>query len=98
MKFFTIAAKHYIAVMPYRLAVSVPTGISTTINNYITAGQVIGGCLAGIFLLIAAIQLMSGGRNAVEMSKFRIACVIVGLIIVVGCTTIKAFINGLIAF
>lgn len=80
------------------MAVSVPTGISETINNMILAGQIIGGLLAGIFLLIAAIQLMSGGRNAVEMSKFRIVCVVIGLVLVVGCTAIKTFINGLIAF
>lgn len=80
------------------LAVNVPSGISTTIENFMTAGQIIGGLLAGIFLLIAAIQFMSGGRNAVEMSKTRIVCVIVGMVLVAGCSAIKAFISGLIAF
>lgn len=81
-----------------KMAVTVPPGLSDTINNFITAGQIIGGLLAGAFLLIAAIQLMSGGRNAVEMSKTKIICVIVGLVLVVDCTVIKTFINGLIAF
>ena len=80
------------------MAVTVPTGLSETINNFMSAGQIIGGLLASIFLLIAAVQLMSGGRNAVEMSKTRIVCVIVGLVLVVGCGVIKTFINGLIAF
>lgn len=80
------------------LAVNVPSGLSTTIENFMTAGQIIGGLLAGIFLLIAAIQFMSGGRNAVEMSKTRIVCVIVGMVLVAGCSAIKAFISGLIAF
>ncbi len=83
---------------PVQLAVSMPAGLSETINNFMTAGQIIGGLLAGIFLLIAAIQLMSGGRNAVEVSKFRIICVIVGMVLVAGCTVIKTFISGLIQF
>ena len=44
------------------MAVTVPTGLSETINNFMSAGQIIGGLLASIFLLIAAVQLMSGGR------------------------------------
>lgn len=81
-----------------KLAVTMPTGLSETINNFMLAGQIIGGLLAGIFLLIAGVQLMSGGRNAVEMGKTRIVCVIIGLVLVVGCGAIKTFINGLIAF
>lgn len=81
-----------------KLAVSLPAGLSTTIENFMTAGQVIGGLLAGVFLLIAAIQFMSGSRNAVEMSKTRIVCVIVGMILVAGCSVIKAFVSGLISF
>ncbi len=81
-----------------KLAVSLPSGLSTTINNFMTAGQIIGGSLASIFLLIAAVQFMSGGRNAVEMSKVRIVCVIVGMVLVAGCSIIKTFIDGLIAF
>jgi hypothetical protein len=80
------------------LAVNVPPGLSKTIENFIQAGQIIGGLLAGIFLLIAAVQFMSGGRNAVEISKTRIVCVIVGMVLVIGCSAIKAFISGLIAF
>lgn len=83
---------------PLPLAVSIPPGLQTTINNFMTAGQVIGGLLAGIFLLIAATQFMSGGREAVEMSKKRIACVIIGMVLVAGCSVLKAFISGLIAF
>jgi hypothetical protein len=79
------------------LAVSVPSGVAETINNFLTAGQIIGGLLAGIFLLIAAIQLMSGGRNSVETSKFRIVCTIIGMILVTGCSVIKTFIDSLIA-
>lgn len=85
-------------IAPMPLAVSVPPGLSETITNFMTAGQIIGGLLAGIFLLIAAVQFMSGGRNAVEMSKTRIVCVIVGMVLVAGCSGIKAFITSLIAF
>jgi hypothetical protein len=80
------------------LAVNIPAQMTDTINNFMTAGQIIGGLLAGIFLLIAAIQFMSGGKNAVEMSKTRIVCVIVGMVLVAGCSIIKAFIDGLISF
>ena len=86
------------AFSPIMLAVALPSGLTTTINNFMTAGQIIGGLLAGIFLLIAAVQYMSGGRNAVEMSKVRIVCVIVGMVLVAGCTVMKSFIDGLIAF
>lgn len=81
-----------------KLAVTLPAGLSSTIDNFMTAGQIIGGLLAGIFLLIAAIQFMSGGRNAVETSKTKIVCVIVGMALVAGCSVIKVFISGLIAF
>lgn len=85
-------------IQPTLLAVNLPAGLAETITNFTTAGQIIGGLLASIFLLIAAIQFMSGGRNAVETSKFRVVCVIVGMVLVAGCTVIKAFIDGLIAF
>ena len=82
----------------YTLSATVPQEITTTINNFMTAGQIIGGCLAGLFLLIAAIQFMSGGKSNVETSKYRIVCVIVGSVLVAGCSVIKMFIDGLIAF
>lgn len=82
----------------HTLAASVPSEIIDTINNFMTAGQIIGGALAGIFIIIAAIQFTSGGKNAVEMGKFRIVCVIVGMILISGCSVIKAFIDGLMAF
>ncbi|WP_283606931.1 hypothetical protein [Faecalispora anaeroviscerum] len=85
-------------MIPMVLAVNLPAGLSETISNFTTAGQVIGGLLAGIFLLIAAVQFMTGGRQAVEMSKNRVVCVIVGMVLVAGCTVIKTFIDGLIAF
>ncbi|MFU0831538.1 MAG: Conjugal transfer protein [Oscillospiraceae bacterium] len=80
------------------LAVTVPAEITDTINNLTTAGQIIGGSLASVFLIIAAIQFMTGGRNNVEVSKTRIICVIVGMILVAGCSVIKTFIDGLMAF
>jgi len=83
---------------PMALAVSLPSGLTTTIENFMTAGQVLGGSVAVLFLLIAAVQFMSGGRNAVEMSKTKIVCVIVGMVLVAGCSAIKVFIDGLIAF
>ncbi len=82
----------------HTLSVNVPSQITDTINNFMTAGQIIGGCLAGLFLLIAAIQFMSGGKSNVETSKYRIVCVIVGSVLVAGCSVIKMFIDGLIAF
>lgn len=80
------------------LAVTVPAEITDTINNLTTAGQIIGGSLASVFLIIAAIQFMTGGRNNVEVSKTRIVCVIVGMLLVAGCSVIKTFIDGLMAF
>lgn len=82
----------------YTLSATVPQEITTTINNFMTAGQLLGGALAGIFLLIAAIQFASGGKNAVEMGKFRLVCVIVGMTLIAGCSVIKAFIDGLMGF
>lgn len=80
------------------LAVVLPSGLSTTLNNFMTAGQVIGGSVAGVILVIAGIQLMTGGRNAVEMGKTRIIFLCVGMVLVAGCSVIKAFIDGLMAF
>lgn len=80
------------------LATGLPASFTTTINNFLTAGQLIGAGLAGVFLVIAAIQFMSGGRNAVEMGKGRIICVIVGMVLCAGCSVIKSYVTGLIAF
>lgn len=77
---------------------SVPSEITTTITNFMTAGQILGGSLASIFLLIAAVQFMSGGKSNVETGKYRIVCVVVGMVLVAGCSVIKAFIDGLMGF
>jgi hypothetical protein len=86
------------AVNPIFLAVTVPTGLQKTLDNLMTGGQVIGLGLAGVFLVIAAIQFMSGGRNAIEMSKLRIICIIVGVVLCAGCSVLKTFLLGLMAF
>lgn len=83
---------------PYILGVTMPSGLATTLNNFMTAGQVIGGGAAGIILVIAGIQLMFGGRNSVEMGKTRLIFLCVGMVLVAGCSVIKAFIDGLMAF
>ena len=87
-----------IAPKPYMLAVTLPAGLSTTLDNLMTAGQVIGGGVAGIILVIAGVQLMTGGRNSVEMGKTRIISLIIGMVLVSGCSVLKAFIGGLMAF
>lgn len=80
------------------LAIKVPAQMTTTIDNILTALQIIGGSLAGVFLGIAAIQFMSGGRNAVEMTKTKIVCIVVGMVVLAGSSVIKVFIQSLIAF
>ena len=80
------------------LAVTIPSGLQQTLDNIMTGGQVIGLALAGIFIAIAGIQFMTGGRNAVEMSKTRIVCIIVGTVLVAGCSVLKTFLTGLMAF
>lgn len=90
--------KSFILHAPMVLAAGLPSQLTTTITNFMTAGQALGGLLAGIFLLIAAVQFMSGGRNAVEISKTRIVCVIVGMVLVAGCSILKTFISDLIGF
>lgn len=90
-----------ISILPtqsYLLAVSLPSGLSTTITNIATAVQVIGGCVALVILAIAAVQLMIGGRNSVEMGKTRIIFLIIGMVLLSGGSVIKAFIDGLMAF
>lgn len=80
------------------LAIKVPPQMTTTIDNVLTALQIIGGALAGVFLGIAAIQFMSGGRNAVEMTKTKIVCIVAGMAVLAGSSVIKVFIQSLIAF
>ncbi len=80
------------------LAVTIPSGLQQTLDNIMTGGQVVGLALAGIFIVIAGIQFMTGGRNAVEMSKTRIVCIIVGTVLVAGCSVLKTFLTGLMAF
>lgn len=84
--------------VPHMLAVTIPSGLQQTLDNIMTGGQVIGIALAGIFIVIAGIQFMTGGRNAVEMSKTRIVCIIVGTVLVAGCSVLKTFLTGLMAF
>lgn len=98
MKTLTFAVHNFMAAMPHTLAVTLPSSMETTINNFMTAGQIIGGCLAGFFIVVAGIQFMTGGRNAVETGKVRIVCTIVGMVMCAGCSVIKAFISGLCAF
>ena len=99
MNLATIAMKAAVLLpKPYMLGVAMPSGLSTTLNNFMTAGQVIGGSVAGVILVIAGIQLMTGGRNAVEMGKTRIIFLCVGMVLVAGCSVIKTFIDGLMAF
>ena len=83
---------------PYILGVTMPAGLSTTLDNIMTGGQVIGVATAGVILVIAGIQFMTGGRNAVEMGKSRIIFLIVGLVLVAGCSVLKTFLVGLMAF
>lgn len=86
------------AFVPYTLSVTMPSGLQQTFDNIMTGGQIVGLGLAGIFIVIAGIQFMTGGRNAVEMSKTRIVCIIVGTVLVAGCSVLKTFITGLMAF
>lgn len=83
---------------PYMLGVTMPSGLSTTLDNIMTGGQVIGIATAGVILVIAGVQFMTGGRNAVEMGKNRIIFLIVGLVLVAGCSVLKTFLVGLMAF
>lgn len=78
--------------------VSMPSGLQTTINNLTTAGQILGGCLAGIFLVIAGIKFMHGSRESISDSKIRLACVIVGVVLCAGCSVIKLWLSSLMAF
>jgi hypothetical protein len=82
----------------YMLGVVLPSGISTTLTNFMTAGQVIGFGMDGVILVIAGIQISTGGRNAVEMGKTRLIVLCVGLVLIGGCSVIKTFVEGLLAF
>lgn len=82
----------------FTLAVALPASITTTITNIATAGQIIGGSVALVILVIAGIQLMVGGRNSVEMGKTRLTFLIVGMAVVAGAGVIKGFIDALMAF
>lgn len=81
-----------------RMSIDLPTSIQTTIDNITTGGQLIGGSLATIFLVIAAVQHMHGSEESIEKSKKRIVAVIVGIILCAGCTVIKAWISSMMAF
>lgn len=85
-------------VRTYFMAVSMPSGISDTMNNLTTAGQLIGGSLATVFLVIAAIQHMHGSEESIQKSKKRIVAIIVGIALCAGCTVIKAWISSMMAF
>lgn len=87
-----------VPVKTYVMAVSMPSGISDTINNLILAGQLIGGSLATVFLVIAAIQHMHGSEESIQKSKKRITAIIVGIALCAGCTVIKAWISSMMAF
>lgn len=89
-------------LMPIRTyvmaAVPLPSEISKTLNNLTSAGQLIGGGLASVFLVIAAVQHMHGSEESIQKSKKRIVAIIVGIALCAGCTVIKAWIDSLMAF
>jgi hypothetical protein len=92
------SAFNALSMAPIKMAASMPSGLQTTLNNIMTAGQAIGGGLAGIFLVISGIKFMHGSRDSVESSKLRLACVIVGVIICAGCSVLKTWLQGLMNF
>lgn len=99
MNLSTVAKMAFVHVQRLNsLSVNVPSGMSKTMDNFMTAGQYLGGGAAGIILVIAGFQLMTGGRNAVEMGKTRIIFLCVGMALIAGCSVIKAFLSGLMAF
>lgn len=86
-------------VKTYFLAAApLPPGISETLDNLTSAGQLIGGGLASVFLVIAAVQHMQGSEEGIQKSKKRIVAIIVGIALCAGCTVIKAWIDSLMAF
>ncbi|WBY64699.1 hypothetical protein [Thermocaproicibacter melissae] len=87
-----------LAVNPIKMAVSMPTQIQQTINNITVAGQIAGGALASIFLVVAAVQHMQGSEESIQKSKKKIVAIIVGIALCAGCTVIKGWISSLMAF
>lgn len=85
-------------VRTYVMAVSMPSGISETLVNLTTAGQLIGGGLASVFLVGAGIQHMMGTDESILKSKKKIVAIIVGIAVCAGCTVIKAWISSMMAF
>lgn len=85
-------------VRTYVMAISLPPEIQTTINNLTTAGQLIGGALATVFFVIAAIQHENGSEENIQKSKKRITAIIVGIALCAGCFVIKAWISSMMAF
>ena len=87
-----------VPVRTYVMAVSLPPQIQETINNITLAGQLIGGSLATVFLVFAAIQHEHGSEESIQKSKKRITAIIVGIALCAGCTVIKAWISSMMAF
>lgn len=98
VKFTLLSAFHALNIMPIRMAAAMPQSLQTTLNNLMTAGQAIGGGLAGIFLVISGIKFMHGSRDSVESSKLRLVSVIVGVVICAGCTVLKKWLSSLMGF
>lgn len=86
------------SMMPFALAVPMPQGLQTTLNNLTTAGQAVGGGLASVFLVISGVKFMHGSRDSVESSKLRLVSVIVGVVLCAGCTIMKAWLSSLMGF
>ncbi len=98
MNLAVISAFHTAMILPFTLTISMPSGLQTTLNNLMTAGQAIGGGLAGIFLVLSGIHFMHGSRESIENSKIRLACVIVGSVMCAGCSVLKVWISSLMGF
>lgn len=85
-------------IKTYAMAVSLPPEIAKTLVNLTSAGQLIGGGLASVFLVGAGIQHMVGTEESILKSKKKIVAIIVGIAVCAGCTVIKAWIESMMAF
>ncbi len=73
-------------------------GLTSTIVNFITGVQVIGGGVAALMGGVAAYHFFKGGREDFQIGKGKLAGIVIGLVVLLGCIPLKDWISSMIGF
>lgn len=93
----TAAATAYVMTAP-AFAAPDTAGLQATIDNIVLIGTIVGSGLGILGIILCGIKFTTGGRDALQQAKGRIACVVGGFICIAGAQGIGNFLRSLNGF